>query len=114
MSDNVKPASEIKRMTPKEFREQGFLRELNRQFLHPLGLALEVVAPTDGETFEEHFGGVWDYREDPEGMAFADSMVDSDEARAQADAIEALRASKVSTRVEKLGWAVQPITAKKE
>ena len=31
------------RMSVKEFRERGFLQELNRLFLHPLGLALEVI-----------------------------------------------------------------------
>ena len=27
----------------KEFREKGYLQELNRRFLHPLGLALEII-----------------------------------------------------------------------
>jgi hypothetical protein len=57
-----------KRMTPKEFRELGYLQELNRQFLHPLGLALEMVIDTD--TGAEAFGQVWDYRDDPEGITF--------------------------------------------
>jgi hypothetical protein len=58
---------DIKRMSVKEFRELGLLQEVNRQFLHPLGLALEVYVSDDGE---ESFGGVWDYRDDPEGMVF--------------------------------------------
>ena len=32
---------EQKYMPIKEFRERGYLQELNRRFLHPLGLALE-------------------------------------------------------------------------
>jgi hypothetical protein len=60
-----------KRMTPKEFRELGYLQELNRQFLHPLGLALEMVIDTD--TGAEAFGQVWDYRDDPEGIVFAEA-----------------------------------------
>jgi len=30
-------------MDIKEFKERGYLQEVNRKFLHPLGLALEVV-----------------------------------------------------------------------
>ena len=47
--------SEIKRMSIKEFREKGYLQELNRQFLHPLGLALEIIINEDGS---ESLGGV--------------------------------------------------------
>jgi len=53
----------------KDFREQGFLQELNRQFLHPLGLALEVTLNDDGT---EHISGVWDHRDDPEGMWYGE------------------------------------------
>lgn len=52
----------------KEFRELGYLQEVNRLFLHPLGLALEVVV--DSETGECKLGGVWDYRDDPDGIVF--------------------------------------------
>ena len=33
---------EIKKIEIKEFREKSYLQELNRRFLHPLGLALEI------------------------------------------------------------------------
>lgn len=58
----------IKRMGIKEFQEMGLLAEVNRTFFHPLGLALEVTL--DGETGELKLGGIWDYRDDPEGMLF--------------------------------------------
>ena len=61
-------SDEIKRMDVKEFRELGYLQELNRQFLHPLGLALEVVI--DDDTGNESFGGVWDLPADPEGISY--------------------------------------------
>ena len=96
----------IKQMSAKDFREQGFLRELNRLFLHPLGLALEVVVEDDGT---ERFGEVWDYRHEPEGLAFEDSMVAGDKARDQADAIEQLRLSKEAARKALFGWIIQPI-----
>lgn len=51
----------------KEFRRLGLLHEVNRQFLHPLGLALEVTLKEDGEEF---FSAVWDSRDDPEGISF--------------------------------------------
>ena len=58
---------EINRIDIKEFRELGLLVELNRAFLHPLGLALEVDIDKDGN---EKLGGIWDYRDDPEGMTY--------------------------------------------
>lgn len=57
----------------KEFREKGFLQEANRLFFHPVGLALEVVQHEDGS---ETLGGIWDYRDDPEGITFSDDMID--------------------------------------
>lgn len=36
-------ADKIKEMRVTEFRELGFLQEANRQFFHPLGLALSIV-----------------------------------------------------------------------
>lgn len=60
--------SKIKRIDIKEFHEMGLVAELNRAFLHPLGLALEVVVEDDGT---EKLGGIWDYRDDPEGMLFS-------------------------------------------
>jgi len=104
--DPPDPKRPKKRMTPKEFRELGFLRELNRTWLHPLGLALETVAEDDGT---ETFGAVWDYRDEPEGIAFTDDVVESEAAREQADAIEALRQSKAEAREELFGWVIQPV-----
>lgn len=60
--------SDIKRMDIKEFREMGLLAELNREFLHPLGLALEVAIEDDGT---ERLGGIWDCRDDPEGVLYS-------------------------------------------
>ena len=37
-----------KKISIKEFREKGFLQEVNRIFFHPLGLALEVNIDDDG------------------------------------------------------------------
>ena len=62
-------SDQIKRIDIKEFREMGLLSEVNRAFFHPLGLALEVIVEEDGT---EKLGGIWDYREDPEGMLYGE------------------------------------------
>lgn len=61
-------SNEIKRIDIKEFRESGLLAELNRTFLHPLGMALEITKEDDGT---EKLGGIWDCRDDPEGILFS-------------------------------------------
>ena len=66
-------SNKIKRMDIKEFHEKGFLQEVNRRFFHPLGLGLEVVIEDDGNI---RLGGIWDYRDDPEGMFFGSDNPD--------------------------------------
>ena len=39
----------IKYLDLIEFRDFGFLQEVNRQFFHPLGLALEIRYLDNGE-----------------------------------------------------------------
>lgn len=65
--NNINMEDKIKRIGIKEFREKGYLQELNRRFLHPLGLALEVIVNDEGI---EKLGGVWDYREEQEGIYY--------------------------------------------
>jgi hypothetical protein len=65
--------SDINYLDIAEFRELGFLQEANRLFFHPLGLALEVVVNDDGT---EKLGGIWDYRDDPEGIIFGPDVID--------------------------------------
>lgn len=92
---------DIKRLDVAEFRRLGYLQELNRRFLHPLGMALEVLIDDDGT---ERFGQVWDYRDDPEGMRFADGVIDS----TMADRVDGEWREKAQSRDRLLGWAVQP------
>lgn len=65
----------IKFIDIKEFREKGYLQEVNRRFFHPIGLALEISFDDEGN---ETLGGIWDYREDKEGIIYglADSDID--------------------------------------
>lgn len=101
-------SDKIKYMGIKEFRKLGFVQEINRRLLHPCGLALEVIV--DQETGEEKLGGIWDYREDPEGIYFAEDTL----SRAKAQSVVDLFNSKISHRREAFGHIIQPIPEKKE
>lgn len=99
--------TDIKRIDIKEFREKGYLQELNRQFLHPLGLAMEVII--NEETGEETLGGVWDYRDDPEGMLYQDGMLEMEVFKNKVANVKKLYEEKAAYRKDKFGWVVQPI-----
>jgi hypothetical protein len=115
------PDEPIKHMDLGEFRDLGFLQEANRQFFHPLGLALEwndginakgiaeaikrivETQPESSAAYMHKAGhltdaramvievitelgldkprlsGVWDYRDDPEGMEFGWEHMPHDE-----------------------------------
>lgn len=136
----------IKHMPISEFRGEGYLQELNRRFLHPLGLALEVtvmdresddaklieqIAPIIAEGLmqlnpsdelvrevarmivvklwprgSEHISGVWDYRDDPEGVVYGAGEIDVN----KTDRIEILLQHKLAERQGLLGFDVQAPT----
>lgn len=89
-----------------EFVDGGFLQEVNRQFLHPLGLALAVV-PDAGSGTEPggsfHLVGVWDRRQDPEGIIHRE--VDAEKAAHVARLLEERRPAREAA----LGFMVQPV-----
>ena len=97
--------TKVKRMNLDEFRKEGYFQELNRLFLHPLGLALEVVINKDGEV--ESLGGIWDYRADPEGILFPD--LTSHQVAYKAKHVKKLQKIKGRERKRRLGFVVQPI-----
>lgn len=99
MEQSIVP--EQQKLSVKEFREQGYLQELNRNFLHPLGLALEVEISEDGE---ERFGEVWDCRDDHEGVIYGPGMIDARKARNILN--QTIR--KAQNRAEMLGYIIQP------
>lgn len=96
----------IKRMPISEFHKKGYLQEVNRKFLHPLGLALEIVVDPDGRC---RLGGVWDYRDDPEGMNFIIQKEEVSDFREKAARVEREWVEKEQTRIMELGYMVQPI-----
>ena len=89
---------EIKYADIKELRQFGYIQEINRLFLHPLGLALEVQIDDKGN---ETLGGIWDYREYPEGMVFGHI----NQSKIRRVRKEMRRRSK--DRLEKLGFVLQ-------
>lgn len=97
MSDDIKYAD------IGELRELGVLHEINRLLLHPLGLALEVKVAADGT---ETLGGVWDYRDDAEGIYYGADLLNSDKASRIAYAIEATGPG----RIARLGYVIQPVS----
>lgn len=94
-------SNDIKRIDIREFRETGYLQELNRLFLHPLGLALEVIIDDDGS---ERLGGIWDYRADDEGIAYSDAT----DLAEKADRVAGLQAERGPRRMTALGYIIQP------
>lgn len=117
MLDNVKfiikMERKIKRIDIKEFREKGYLQELNRCFLHPLGLALEVVVDDTGN---EKLGGIWDYRDDDEGIHYG--LKNSDKERIltflkKREFVNDQFSKKMKKRYEKLGFHIEPIESYK-
>ncbi len=95
----------MNKITPKEFRELGYLMELNRRFLHPIGMALEVVRSESGE---ERFGDVCDARYDPEGFVYSDddiNLVDKN----KAEEFNRLIEDKHEARMKSLGYVVQTL-----
>lgn len=94
---------EINYMDIGEFIDGGYLQEVNRLFLHPLGLALEVGRRSPEDPWE--ITGVWDYRDDSEGMNYGPSY----DLRPKAEAIEKIRQERFQSRVDGLGYFIQPI-----
>lgn len=93
-------ASGVKYMKLEDFMEEGYLHELNRGFLHPHGLALEVTKHEDGTL---RLSGVQDFRQEPHGMTFKE--VDA----AKAANVASIRESRRPAREGRLGFWIQPI-----
>ena len=91
---------DVKYLDPKVLIEDGYLQEANRQFFHPLGLALELNKQ-DGTI------KVWDYRDDPEGMAFSEKV----NLLPKAEKVIIIEAQRYAARKKALGYWVQPVKA---
>lgn len=83
----------------REFRELGFIQEINRLILHPCGLALEAQQNEDGSMF---ISGVQDYRDDPQGVIFEKTP-----SKTKAQAVKNFMYLKSKARLEILGSVIQ-------
>jgi hypothetical protein len=90
----------MKQMSIDEFRDLGLLQEINRKFLHPLGLAMFVAIGAGAETT---IGGIFDGRDDPEGFCFGG--VDAGKARR----VDQLFTERSHARLAELGYVIQPV-----
>ena len=93
----------MKYMPVEEFLRLGYLQELNRQFLHPLGLAIQVNIDDDGT---HKLGAIWDCREDPEGISFGEGVINKE----KSSFIEKEFLLRWGTRAAALGFAIQPVS----
>lgn len=127
----------MNRLPIETFVDEGYLQEVNRLLLHPLGLALEVskVASEadeikrvqlgleqlveDGASAKEmaealiddlrpmvlHLSGIWDCRDDLEGIYFSDGVMSA----TKAIRIEGMLERALERRRQSLGYDIQPI-----
>jgi hypothetical protein len=105
MSDEPNPPREI---SCEEFIKEGYLLELNRQFLHPLGLAM--FYKFNEETGEMAWGGVYDDRDDLEGWRYIGPVNEEDRADKEAKMtnITKIVNDRKPVRVSTLGYWIQP------
>lgn len=102
------------KISVSEFRRLGYVQELNRRFLHPLGLALAIHV--DDETGEEKIDGIWDYREDPEGIYFDIENADEDRRERfseNARFIDDELDKRLALREASIGFGIEPVCRKK-
>lgn len=94
------------KLTAEEFKNEGFLQEVNRQFFHPLGLALALDVDKSSPTGVLQIE-VWDERGDPEGWFFHPSELDDSDVAQKIKNVEDLRKSKEAERIRVAGSVVQ-------
>jgi hypothetical protein len=92
----------MKKMPLDEFQKIGLLQEINRQFLHPMGLALMFDTRDDNVVTSVE---IWDARDDPEGILFAPDVINEEKVFKVVEMFEAKR----KMREARLGYHVQPI-----
>jgi hypothetical protein len=90
----------VQTMGLKEFVDFGYLAEVNRQFLHPLGLALAI-------DIADRTVQVWDARDDDEGWVF--SGVEFPALAAKEARVRAEQDARFPRRLAHLGYIIQSI-----
>lgn len=93
----------MKYMDINEFADSGLLFHINRTVLHPLGLALEITVEDDGSA---RLSGIWDCRDDPEGIAYDEDLLKECMAKYRKYMSERGEHS-LASREQRLGFTVQ-------
>lgn len=89
-------------MNIHEFQKLGYLQEINRQFLHPLGLSLVIKIDDQGN---KDLHAINDHRDDAEGVMFKPRMLD----KKKADFIAREMDKRGKIRLSQHGFILQPI-----
>lgn len=102
----------MKFISLKEFRDLGYLQELNRLFLHPLGMAMAVNVDKHDPDGEVKFAGIIDNRETVGGMVYGKEMIASKiETFVEREGFVSMEMGVGrDLRVEEHGWMFEPIT----
>ena len=105
MNTDIGPTDQPKTpsMDLRDFKEAGYLLEVNRRFFHPLGLALSVRRDPNGEVTLHN---IWDGRDDEEGFVFEELTEDE---RLRGKRITAELERRLRLREERLGFGIQPL-----
>lgn len=87
-------------MDINELCDKGYLQEVNRQFFHPLGLALVVA---ENEKGESRLYGILDGRDDPAGIWYEDESLTEKAAAIAKEFVDRAVARKAA-----LNYVIQP------
>ena len=90
-----------KTMTWDEFHKQGYLQEMNRQFLHPLGLSFALKVEDDVRSFHT----IFDHRDSQENLIFKPGLLDT-KLKAK---VEREQEERGQVRLTRMGFIIQPI-----
>lgn len=80
-----------------EFIQEGYLQEINRQVLHPAGLAIAIDC-------ENSTISIWDYRSDTEGIIYGEDIISQD----KINNVRQEQEKHKENRMKMLSYIVQP------
>lgn len=113
LSEYIDSQGEV--LSVEEIRESGLLQEMNRQYLHPRGLALSVIAVKTKKKLKiVRFHGIQIFN-DEVGGEYGISRRDKDSIEKMGrkrDNIQKLFDKYKNTRIEKFGSEIEPIDTK--
>lgn len=94
---------ELKTINAGEFLlDSGLLFQINRDILHPLGLALAVDMGDEVKVSNN----LWDYREDPEGILYSNGTLIDGEQKLK-KFYDEFGTEKLNQRFETVGYITQ-------